>query len=139
MKLKILNNSTFIIYINSSFLVFNKDNLYDNLKSILIRVRKKYACDIYGYYDVDIYNISPFRTMIKFNKKDDDDLFRNTIDLKINYYNKDIKVYFKDYLVIKSYSFKTYNNSFYLDNNYLKKNDIVRLCEFYDIENLNLQ
>ena len=77
--------------------------------------------------------------MIKFNKKDDDDLFRNTIDLKINYYNKDIKVYFKDYLVIKNYSFKTYNNSFYLDNNYLKKNDIVRLCEFYDIENLNLQ
>ena len=139
MKFILVNNNKYIFYINSSFLVFSKENLYDNLKKILIKVRKKYAYDIYGYYDVDIYNISSFRSLLIFNKKDDDDLFRNTIDLKINFYNKNINTYFNDYLIVKNYSFKVNNNKFYIDKELLNKNDIYKLCEFYDIENLNLQ
>lgn len=119
MKFDLLKDNKFILYVNSSYLVFEKEKLYDNIKKLMIKVRKKYNYDIYGYYDVDIYDLDRFRTILVFNKKDNDEFFRNTIDLKINYHSKTLKVSY-DYLINK-------------------EEDIISLCEFYDMKNLNLQ
>ena len=130
MKYQLINKNKFIIYLNSSYMNLNKDNLYDSIKNILIKVRKKYAYDIYGYYDVNIYETKNLRTIIEFIKKDQDDYFKNNIDLKISYINKDFILRIDDYTLL---------NNFLISSKEIKDSDIIKICEHYSIENLNLQ
>lgn len=130
MKYQLINKNKFIIYLNSSYMCLNKENLYDSIKNILIKVRKRYAYDIYGYYDVNIYEIKCITTVIEFIKKDQDDYFKNNVDLKINYINKDYKIRIGDYALL---------NNFLISSNDIKGSDIIKICEHYSIENLNLQ
>ena len=130
MKYQLLDNNKFLTEINNSYMHLNKDNLYDYLKNILIKVEKKYNCDIYGYYDVFIYEIGNLKTVIEFIKKDNEDFFKNSIDLKINYVNKDVKILLDDYTIL---------NRFSIYSKDIKDKDIIKICEHYSIENLNLQ
>lgn len=130
MKYQLLDNNKFLTEINNSYMHLNKDNLYDYLKNILIKVKKKYNCDIYGYYDVFIYEIGNLKTAIEFIKKDKEDFFKNSIDLKINYVNKDVKILLDDYTIL---------NRFSIYSKDIKDKDIIKICEHYSIENLNLQ
>ncbi len=130
MKYQLLDNNKFLTEINNSYMHLNKDNLYDYLKNILIKVKKKYNYDIYGYYDVFIYEIGNLKTVIEFIKKDKEDFFKNSIDLKINYVNKDVKILLDDYTIL---------NRFSIYSKDIKDKDIIKICEHYSIENLNLQ
>lgn len=140
MNFNIKDDNNFIININSSLLELNEDNLYDELKKILINIRKKYAYNIYGFYNVDIYHLDPFLTILKFEKKDKDDYFSKSIDLKIIRHESDIKLTFKDYLLVKDYNnVNIKNGRINIKSKEIKKEDVYKLCEHYTIESLNLQ
>lgn len=138
MNFKIIDDSKFIVKLNSSYLELKDENLYDDLKKILISIRKKYAYDIYGFYDVDLYNIKNLISILYFTKKDSDDFFCKTIDLKIIRHKNPPLLYFTDFILLKNYKTKYINDKIILEKE-LNKKDIYKLCEHYTIESINLQ
>lgn len=120
MNFKVINNKEFIVRLNNSYKKLNIENQNKIIKEILILIKKRYAYNIYGFFEVNIYNIKDLITILKFYKKDKDDYFGKMIDLKIINHNK------KEDIII--------------DNLVLKKsNNIYKICEHYYIKNLNLQ
>ena len=138
MNFKMINEKKFIVKLNSSYLELKDENLYDDLKKILILIRKKYAYDIYGFYDVNIYYIKDMLTILCFTKKDSDEYFSKTIDIKIIKHEKSPELYFEDFQLLKNYKKKYINNKIILDEK-IRKGDVYRLCEHYYIDSLNLQ
>ena len=138
MNFSIINERCFIVKINNSYLELNEEDIYDKLKKVLINIRKRYAYDIYGFYDVEIYEIKNFITILKFYKKDDDELFRNTIDLKINKINRRINIVFDDYFLInKCQNIDKDVNKYKINSELIKKEDIIKLCEHYKVEQID--
>ncbi len=138
MNFNIINEKIFMVKINNDYLKINEDNLYEELKKVLINIRKKYAFDIYGFYDIYIYDVENFITILKFIKKDDDELFRNTIDLKLHKEKKKMDIYFDDYFLIsKCQGITKYNNIYKINSELIKKEDIIKLCEHYKVEQIN--
>lgn len=138
MKFSIIDEDNFNIYINNKYLTFDSNNqreLYNSLKKILISIRKKYAINIYGFFEVDIYTIRALGTILKFHKKDDDSLIYKTVDLKIiEHENNDVYLKFEDYDLIKKYkNFQYYKNNYYININDIEEKDIERYIEFFEI------
>lgn len=131
MNFNIIDKNTFIVKLNNSFLEINEQDEKDKLNKLLFQIKKRYSYDIYGFYDVDIYYINNFITIIKFKRKDDDEYFRKNINLKINRHLKEKRLHFNDYFLIDKYKNKIINNS--LKGSDIDKKDILRLCEHYDI------
>ena len=130
---KIINDNSFIVKVNCDYIKFNDEDIYEQIKRILINIRKRYAYDIYGFYDVEISYIEKFITILKFIKKDEDEIFRNTIDLKISKDNKSINLKFNDYFLISNYLVSINNNKYEIDSKLIKDKDILKLCEHYTI------
>ena len=138
MKFSIIDDDSFDVYVNNKYLDFNnadEENLYDYLKKILINIRKKYAMDIFGFFEVDIYKIGNIGTLLKFNKKDDDDFIYKTVDLKVvEHDTEDVYLKFNDYFLIKDYKkIKYFGNNYYINAKSIANDDINRLLEFFDI------
>lgn len=138
MKFSIIDEDNFNIYINNKYLTFDSNDqreLYNSLKKILISIRKKYAINIYGFFEVDIYTIRALGTILKFHKKDDDSLIYKTVDLKIiEHENNDVYLKFEDYDLIKKYKkFQYYKNNYYININDIEEKDIERYIEFFEI------
>ena len=138
MNFSIINERCFVVRINNSYLELKEEDIYDKLKKVLINIRKRYAYDIYGFYDVEIYEVKNFITILKFYKKDDDELFRNTIDLKINKINRRINIVFDDYFLInKCQNIDKDVNKYKINSELIKKEDIIKLCEHYKVEQID--
>lgn len=138
MNVDIVNDKQFNVKVNSSYLKIKDETLYDDLKKILIYMRKKYAYDIYGFYNVDIYFVDNILTLLKFVKKDSDSYFGKSIDLKIIKHDNKPTLIFDDFLLLNNYKYSICNNKIKF-NDTVKKEDVYKLCEHYYIENLNLQ
>jgi len=113
MNFKYVNKNKYIVKINSSYLNLSNDNIMNSLKEILINIKKRYNIDIYGFFDVDLYEISNFLYVLEFNKKDSDEYFYKTVDLKIKKHNKKL--------------------SFILDDFLIDNENIYKMCEHYFI------
>lgn len=138
MKFSIIDDNNFTIYINNNYLnneFEDEENLYESLKKILIEIRKKYAYDIRGFYEVNIYSIENIGTILNFFRKDDDNFIYKTVDLKIiKNTSENIYLKFDDYYIIEKYkNIKYFNNSYYLKATDIKKEDILKLVEFFEI------
>lgn len=138
MKFSIIDNNNFSIYINNKYLnnEFEKeDELYDSLKKVLIEIRKKYAFDIRGFYEVNIYNIDNIGAVLNFYRKDDDNFIYKTVDIKIIKNTNDfVYLKFDDYYIIENYKkIKYWNNSYYLKAEDIKKEEVFKLIEFFEI------
>ncbi len=138
MKFSVIDDDNFDIYVNNKYLDFNnsdEQSLYDYLKKILINIKKKYAVNIFGFYEVDIYKICNIGTLLRFNKKDDDDFIYKTIDLKIVEHDTDeVYLRFDDYFLIKDYkNIKCFDNNYYIRASSIENDDVNRLLEFFDI------
>ena len=119
MKFEVIDNNSFQVRLNTSYKKINRDNQTDVIKNILLLIKKRYALNIYGFYEVNIYYIDIFVTIIKFKKLNNNDSFYNTIDLKIINHDKKINIEIDDFL---------------LENN----KNIYKMCEHYYIKKLNL-
>lgn len=137
MRFSQIDDEHFDIYINNLYLTFDiekDDELYDSLRKILINIRKKYAYDIYGFYEVNIYVVENLCTILRFAKKEEN-IICKTIDLKIiKNNNKSVFLEFDDYFIIKDFDNKKFfDNKFYININNLEKNKIATIIEHANI------
>ena len=138
MKFSIIGDNNFSIYINNNYInneLEKEEELYDYLKKILTEIRKKYAFDIRGFYEVNIYTIDNIGTMLNFYRIDNDNFIYKTVDLKIIKNTNDfVYLKFDDYFIIEKYkNIKYWNNSYYLKAEDIKKEDVLKLIEFCEI------
>lgn len=141
MNITIIDDNKFDIYVNNLYINFNSDSndndneLYDNLKKILINVRKKYALNIFGFYEVDIFYVKNYATILKFVKKDEDSVMYKNVDLKIVEHDSN-NVYFKfeDFFLNKYFKeIRFYNSYYYANVNDIKCKNFNLLLEYCDI------
>lgn len=128
MNYNIISDKEYIVKLNYSHKIMKKE-LNDIIKFLLVSIRKKYSYDIYGFYEVDVYDIPNLIKVFHFNKKDEENYFRNNIDLKINKHETDFLLEIDDYILIKDYSNKNSYNT--IKASKIKKEDIYRICEHY--------
>ena len=119
MKFKIIDKKISIIYLNNAYKEINENNSKEIIKEIILLIKKRYSYNIYGFYEVNIYKVKKISTIIIFKKRDNDELFYNTIDLKIIHHKKTIDIFVDD---------------FSLSNN----NEIYKICEHYSVDEVNL-
>ena len=125
MNYEVIDNKTFIVKI------ININNTLDDerlIKEILIRIRKRYAVNIYGFYEVDLYNVKNILNILIFRKTDNDNIFSNTIDLKIKKHSNDLNININNDYIIDNYNKKIKTDS----------NNIYKYCEHYSVDNINL-
>lgn len=137
LNLSFNNGNYFVVFVNNLYLDFDlEDNLYECLKKILLNLKKRYAIDIYGYFETDIYKIDNVGTFLEFNRIDDDSFNIKNIDLKINIHNSvDAYLKFSDYFIIDKYKNIEYKNGYYyIDAKNIEKEDIIRLSDYYVID-----
>lgn len=119
MKFEIIDKTTFQVRLNTSYKIINKENETKILREILLLIKKRYALNIYGFYEVNIIPISNLITILIFKKINKEDMFYNTIDLKIINHKNNNNIIIDDFI---------------LENN----NNVYKICEHYYIKNLNL-
>ena len=127
MKFEIIDKNSFVVKLNNSYKNLN-NNQEDIIKNILILMKKRYAYNIYGFYEVNVYKISNFISLLFFKRVNSNDLINN-IDLRIINHNTNIDLYIDDYEIIKTNHIK--GNDISYDN-------IYKICEHYSIPMHNL-
>ncbi len=137
MNVKFLSDKKIIVKVNSSYLKLDEDNLYDDLKKILINIRKKYYYDIYGFYEVNIYYVKDLLTILTFYKTDEDSFYNKTIDLKVVRSSKEPLIFIDDFQIVDRDKQEVADNKIRL--NIVDKKDIYKICEHYSLETSNLQ
>ncbi len=135
MNIKILNNNTYLIKINSWIKEYQEYNKENKIKEIIYKIGKKYNLNIYGIYNVNISALKKIMKIIRIEKIDDDDFYRNRIDLIINKDNKELEMFVNDFTLLDNYNYKKMSNNL-IKGSTIKEEDIIRLCEHYS---LNLQ
>ena len=88
----------------SVFVINNKDidlnNLDMYMKELIIKLRRKYRKDIYGFYKVDVYIKDKIGMIIDFNLEEEIDFFRDLVDLKVVVHEEaDVFLKFSDYFL----------------------------------------
>lgn len=127
LNINIIDKNNYIVKVNSFY-------KYKDLDDILNRIKKLYYIDISGYYDVDIYEIKKFLTVIKFKKIDDDNYYKRT-EYNIKKHYKEETIVVEDFTLIDKYNYKNKK----IKGSEIDNKDIIRLCEHYTLENINLQ
>ncbi len=133
LNFEIIDSNNFKVKINSSNKILNELSKEDKIKRIMLDLKKKYSFNIYGLYEVDIYNVNNFVTIFIFKRKDEDDYLYKTIELKINEHKYVPKISVDDFALLKKYNKNTGENNKILSD-IVKKDDIYKLCEHYTIE-----
>lgn len=133
LNFEIIDSNNFKVKINSSNKILNELSKEDKIKRIMLDLKKKYSFNIYGFYEVDIYNVNNFVTIFIFKRKDEDDYLYKTIELKINEHKYVPKISVDDFTLLKKYNKNTGENNKILCDT-VKKDDIYKLCEHYTIE-----
>lgn len=133
LNFEIIDSNNFKVKINSSNKILNELSKEDKIKRIMLDLKKKYSFNIYGLYEVDIYNVNNFVTIFIFKRKDEDDYLYKTIELKINEHKNVPKISVDDFTLLKKYNKNIVENNKILSD-IVKKDDIYKLCEHYTIE-----
>lgn len=137
MRLDIIDDDSYKIFINSNYIedidVKNKDELGKIVKEIIIKIKNIYNIMLEGFYEVHVYPLKYLGIILEI--RNIDNYLNKTVDLRIIVHN-DEEIYINIYLLelIKNYkNIKYLNNSFYLNINDLKKEDVYSLIESSNI------
>ena len=134
-----IKNDNFIIYVNKYLINYNMKNRKDieeNIKDLLIRIRKIYKIKLSGYYKIKIYQNDLYGLIFECIKEDDLDFFPDFCDLKINIlYDSKILLESDDFFIFNNNK-KTYKkgNKFYINIKDLNELEIIKLSEFCKIK-----
>lgn len=87
MKIDFINN-TYIVYLNKYNIIdfdFNNTNiLEDNLRNLLMRLKKYYKLDIRGYYNIDIYIDNYYGVILEISEDENYyDYFSDTVSIRM--------------------------------------------------------
>lgn len=137
MKLEILDEDSYKIFINDDYIkqidINNKEDLSNNIKSIIVKIKKVYDIILEGFYEVHVYPINNIGLILEI--KNIDSYLSKSIDLRIIVHNEEeMYIKFSRYELIKKYNnIKYLNNYFYLNANEINKKDKYHLIEFANI------
>lgn len=134
-----IKNDNFIIYVNKYLINYdmkNRKDIEENIKDLLIRIRKIYKIKLSGYYKIKIYQNDLYGLIFDCVKEDDLDFFPDFCDLKINIlYDSKILLESDDFFIFNNNK-KTYKkgNKFYINIKDLNELEIIKLSEFCKIK-----
>lgn len=134
-----IKNDNFIIYVNKYLINYdmkNRKDIEENIKDLLIRIRKIYKIKLSGYYKIKIYQNDLYGLIFECIKEDDLDFFPDFCDLKINIlYDSKILFESDDFFIFNNNK-KTYKkgNKFYINIKDLNELEIIKLSEFCKIK-----
>lgn len=133
LNFEIIDSNNFKVKINKSDEKIEGLSKEDKIKKILLEIKKRYYFNIYGFYDVDIYDIENFISIFIFKKKDDEDCLYKSIELKINEHKYTPYLLIDDFYLLKKYN-KNVSEKNRILSNKVKKEDVYKLCEHYIVE-----
>ncbi len=117
--------------------IYKKENIKDineYMKKLILKLKRKYQIDIFGFYSVKVYKNKKIGMIIELIKEDDIDFFTDLVDLKIKVYeNSDIFLKFNDYFLKEKKSFYTLDNNYYIDINKITNKEFLSMIEFCNI------
>lgn len=110
------------------------DDINDYMKKLILKLKKKYHMDIFGFYKVNIYKNNKIGMIIDLLKEDDIDFFTDLVDLKIKVY-EDSNMYlrFNDYFFREKKKVYVINNNYYMDIDKLSNKDFLSMIEFCSV------
>lgn len=121
----------------SVFVINNKDidlnNLDMYMKELIIKLRRKYRKDIYGFYKVDVYVKDKIGMIIDFNLEEEIDFFRDLVDLKV-VVHEDVDVFlkFSDYFLFDKKKVYFFEGEYYVDIDDVSNKEFLEKLEFCD-------
>lgn len=134
-----IKNDNFIIYVNKYLINYdmkNRKDIEENIKDLLIRIRKIYKIKLSGYYKIKVYQNDLYGLIFDCVKEDDLDFFPDLCDLKVNIlYDSKILLESDDFFIFNNNK-KTYKkgNKFYINIKDLNELEIIKLSEFCKIK-----
>lgn len=134
-----IKNDNFIIYVNKYLINYdmkNRKDIEENIKDLLIRIRKIYKIKLSGYYKIKVYQNDLYGLIFDCVKEDDLDFFPDLCDLKVNIlYDSRILLESDDFFIFNNNK-KTYKkgNKFYINIKDLNELEIIKLSEFCKIK-----
>lgn len=134
-----IKNDNFIIYVNKYLINYdmkNRKDIEENIKDLLIRIRKIYKIKLSGYYKIKIYQNDLYGLIFECIKEDDLDFFPDFCDLKVNIlYDSKMLLESEDFFIFNNNK-KTYKkgNKFYINIKDLNELEIIKLSEFCKIK-----
>lgn len=134
-----IKNDNFIIYVNKYLINYdmkNRKDIEENIKGLLIRIRKIYKIKLSGYYKIKVYQNDLYGLIFDCVKEDDLDFFPDLCDLKVNIlYDSKMLLESDDFFIFNNNK-KTYKkgNKFYINIKDLNELEIIKLSEFCKIK-----
>ena len=134
-----IKNDNFIIYVNKYLINYdikNRKDIEENIKDLLIRIRKIYKIKLSGYYKIKVYQNDLYGLIFDCVKEDDLDFFPDLCDLKVNIlYDSKMLLESDDFFIFNNNK-KTYKkgNKFYINIKDLNELEIIKLSEFCKIK-----
>ena len=121
----------------SVFVINNKDidlnNLDMYMKELIIKLRRKYRKDIYGFYKVDVYIKDKIGMIIDFNLEEEIDFFRDLVDLKVVVHEEaDVFLKFSDYFLFDKKKVYFFEGEYYVDIDDVSDKEFLEKLEFCD-------
>lgn len=119
----------------SVFVINNKDidlnNLDTYMKELIIKLRRKYRKDIYGFYKVDVYVKDKIGMIIDFNLEEEIDFFRDLVDLKVVVHEEaDVFLKFSDYFLFDKKKVYFFEGEYYVDIDDVSDKEFLESLEF---------
>ena len=114
----------------------NRKDIEENIKDLLIRIRKIYKIKLSGYYKIKVYQNDLYGLIFDCVKEDDLDFFPDLCDLKVNIlYDSKMLLESDDFFIFNNNK-KTYKkgNKFYINIKDLNELEIIKLSEFCKIK-----
>ena len=101
------------------------------MKELIIKLRRKYRKDIYGFYKVDVYVKDKIGMIIDFTLEEEIDFFRDLVDLKVVVHEEaDVFLKFSDYFLFDKKKVYFFEGEYYVDIDDLSDEEFLEKLEF---------
>lgn len=112
----------------------SKENINDYLKMLILRLKRNYKIDIFGFYKVNVYQNKKIGMIIDLIKEEEIDFFKDLLDLKITVSeDSDIYLRFNDYFLNKEKNVYLFENNYYIGVKDLSNKEFLSMIEFCEL------
>ena len=130
MKIEVKDGKIIVYLYQYRFSFKDKEILHKEIKTLFIKLIRKYNLELFGFNKVNIYENKIYGAILEIENVGIDNFYHEIIDLKINVYN-DVSFFFEfddDYNILNYHDIQMENNRYYLE---IKNNDdIINYIEY---------
>ena len=130
MKIDYVDNDKYIVYLNKSYYIFNKESINECLFKILKIIKKECKIDLYSTFNVECYINDNYGVILSIKKVNDPFLkYNEKINTNVKFYYKAKFLYeIEDYFIKNRVKCKIYlyKNKYYLE----LEDEYILICEY---------